>query len=149
MEDMEDKVFIEKAFYAEPPNLLSTATEEEIKIAWDKWLKENKQGRANHKRAWTKAQKPGRLPNFDTGNTMVKIHGVWKQRSGMIGFVGDAELRTLETVLVQRADQDKHFQARGKRADRRGNRHKGRRNNPNKKELKRQSILNQKTGKVS
>ena len=141
---MEDKTFIEKEFYAEPPDLPDTATEEEISLAWEKWIKENDKGRANHKRAWTKAQKPGRMPNFDTGDTMVKVQGVWRQRSGMIGFVGDAELRTLETVLVQKAEQDRHFQARGKRAIRKGNRHKDRRNDYDKKELKRQSILNQK-----
>ena len=139
---LEGKVFVEKDFYVEPPKLPDTATEAEIKKAWANWITANARERAKHKRRWTRAQKPGDLPDFNKANTMVKIQGVWKQRQGMVGLVGDVGLRTLETVLTELAKQDKYYQARGKRAERNGNKHRnGRRN---KKEIKRQLVLNKK-----
>jgi hypothetical protein len=137
-----DKTFIEKDFYVDPPNLDSTATEMEIRIAWSDWLIANSRERAKHKRAWTKAQKPGDLPDFNRANTMVKIHGVWKQRQGMVGLVGDVGLLTLETVLIEMAKQDRHYQARGKRSGKSGNKHRNTRYRG--KELKRQIVLNKK-----
>jgi hypothetical protein len=137
---MEGKVFVEKDIYVEPPNLPDTATEAEKKEAWANWITANAKERANHKRAWTKAQKPGDLPDFNRANTMVKVHGVWKQRQGMVGFVGDVGLLTLETVLTEMAKQDRHYQARGKRAGKVGNKHRNTRHKG--KELKRQIVLN-------
>lgn len=136
-----DKIFIEKSFYVEPPNLDLTATEEEVREAWASWISKNAKERANHKRAWTKSQKHGSLPNFDKANTMMKINGVWKQCPGMTGYIGSAELGTLEAVPFELAKQDRHFQPRGKRAGRGGNKHKFRRKDPDKKELKRQRVL--------
>ena len=136
----DSKVFIEEDFYVKPPELPDTATEAEIKTAWADWMMANARERANHKRRWTKSQKPGRLPDFNKANTMVKIHGVWKQRQGMVGLVGDVGLRTLETVLTEIAKQDRYYQARGKRAGKSGNKHKNSRRKG--KELKRQLVLN-------
>jgi hypothetical protein len=136
---MEGKVFVEKDFYVEPPRLPDTATEAEIKEAWANWITANASERAKHKRQWTKAQKPGNLPDFNRANTMVKVQGVWKQQPGMVGLVGDVGLRTLETVLTESAKQDKHHQARGKKAGRAGNKHKVSRQK--RKEQKRQLIL--------
>lgn len=143
---MESRIFIEKDFYIDPPELPDTASEEEIRTAWAEWIKKNSLERAKHKRAWTKSQKQGSLPDFDKANTMMKINGVWKQRPGMTAYVGSAELGTLETVMFELSKQDRHFQARGKRSGRRGNKHRFRRNDVDKKELKRQMILNNKAG---
>lgn len=139
---MEGKVFVEKDFYVEPPKLPDTATEAEIKEAWANWITANARERAKHKRQWTRAQKPGDLPDFNKANTMVKVHGVWKQRQGMVGLVGDAGLTTLETVLTELAKQDRYYQARGKRAERTGNKHKTERKKNN--DIKRQFVLNKK-----
>lgn len=141
---MEGKIFIEKDFYVQPPELPDTADEEEIREAWATWIMENAKERAKHKREWTKSQKPEDLPNFDKANTMVKIGGVWKQRPAMTGYVGSAELGTLETVCFELSKQDRHFQPRGKRAGHKGNKHKFGRNSPSKKEIKRQMILRDK-----
>lgn len=132
-----NKTFVEREFYSDPPSLSKDATESEISSAWSDWIKKEAKARANHKRAWTKSQKPGELPDFDNNGLMVKQGGVWKQRPGMTAYVGSAELGTLETVLFESSKQDRHFQARGKRAGRRK-----KRNNQNKKEAKRQFILN-------
>lgn len=141
---MEGKIFVEKDFYIQPPELPDTANDEEIREAWSTWIMKNAKERAVHKREWTKAQKPGSLPDFDKANTMVKVGGVWKQRLGMTGYIGSAELGTLETVLVELSKQDRHFQPRGKRAGHKGNNHKFGRNNLSKKEAKRQMILREK-----
>jgi hypothetical protein len=138
---MEGKVFVEKDFYVEPPVLPDTATEAEIKEAWANWITANARERANHKRQWTKSQKPGSLPDFNRASTMAKINGVWKQQQGMVGLVGDVGLRTLEVVLTEQAEQDKHYQARGKKAGH-GNKHKNRRRI--RKEQKRQLVLTKK-----
>jgi hypothetical protein len=140
--DNDNKIFIEKDFYVEPPQLSDSASKKEIKEAWGKWDKANKKERANHKRKWTKSQKPGEMPNFDSATTLVKINGVWRQRMGMVGYVGDADLRTLEVVLTEKSKQDRYFQPRGQRANKKGNKHKSRRNNKKRKDLKRQKILN-------
>jgi hypothetical protein len=136
---LEGKVFVERDFYVEPPKLPDTATEVEIKTAWANWITANARERAKHKRQWTKSQKPGNLPDFNRANTMVKVQGVWKQQHGMVGLIGDVGLRTLETVLIELAKQDKYYQARGKRAGKSGNKRKISRQK--RKELKRQSIL--------
>lgn len=143
---MEGKTFVEKEFYSEPPTLPKNATKEEIRTAWAEWLKKEAKGRANHKREWTKAQKPGELPDFENNGLMVKTGGVWKQRPGMTAYVGSAELGTLETVVYEIQKQDRHFQARGKTAGRRNN--KERRSNLSKKEAKRQRILNRTNKKL-
>jgi len=140
---MEGKIFVEKDIYVEPPNLPDTATEKEKKEAWANWITANARERANHKRAWTKAQKLGDLPDFSKANTMVKINGVWKQQQGMVGLVGDVGLRTVELVLTEMATQDRHHQARGKGAGRAGNKHRNKR--LRRKESKRQMILNKKS----
>lgn len=137
---MEGKIFVERDFYVEPPNLLDTATEAEIKEAWSEWIMANAKERANHKRQWTKAQKPGNLPDFNRANTMAKIQGVWKQQPGMVGLVGDVGLRTLETVLTELPEQGRYHRFRGKRKSKPGNKHRTAR--LKKKELKRQMILN-------
>jgi len=147
LEDTEDyKIFIEKPFYVEPPNLPPTATEDEKRHAWAEWIIANAKARANHKRQWSKSLKPGTLPNFDTAHGMVKIDGRWKQRPSMTGLVGSSDMLTLETVLVEQATQDRHFQARGQRGKRLGNKHRRKRNNFDKKNIKRQAILNKKFG---
>jgi hypothetical protein len=141
--DIGGSAFVEKDFYIDPPELDPGATEEEIKNAWSEWDKENRKLRANHKRKWTKAQEAGELPTFLAETTTIKVNGVWKQRDGAVGLEGDVD-SGVDLVVSSRATQDLHFQQRGKRANRKGNRHKSSRNNERKKELKRQMILNSK-----
>ena len=44
------RVFVEKDFYIEPPNISEDASEEEIVKIWDKWYELDSQEKAKHKR---------------------------------------------------------------------------------------------------
>jgi len=133
---MEGNTFVEKEMYSDPPDLPDDATKEDISAAWSKWIFEEAKARKVHKTAYTKSQKPGVMPDFDKSGILMKIGGVWKQNQSMTGLIGSSELGTLESVLIQNADQDRSISFRGKRAGRKSNRRSAKH-----KELKRQSIL--------
>lgn len=112
---------VEQDFYIDPPVLPDTATEKEVKTAWFNWANKNAKQRGVHKALFTKKQKIERLADSAYSSVLIKQNGIYKQRSGLIGFIGDAD--NVETVLIEQASQDRHFRLRGKRAGKKVGKH--------------------------
>ena len=112
---------VEQDFYIDPPVLPDTATEKEVKTAWFNWVKENAKQRGIHKALFTKSQKIEVLADSAYSSVLIKQNGVHKQRSGLIGFIGNAD--NVETILIERATQDRHFRTRGGRAGKKASKH--------------------------
>ena len=128
--------FIEKDFYIDPPDLPDDATDEEKLIAWKKWQKDNTKERAKHKRRWTLSQEHHESPYLET-YSLIKLNGVWKQVGGPLALDGGADEGSAHLILYTKPQQNKHFQARGKRG--KSNKQKNKR--AKRREQKRQKIL--------
>ena len=106
------KTFIREQFYIEPP--AADATQEE----WAAWIASDDRKAAAAKGAHTKAQEAGtgtELPAYLTvGAFAVKREGVHRQE--YTAWEGDASVGDASRVAIVQASQDRHFQARGKRA---------------------------------
>jgi hypothetical protein len=94
-----DNTFVRKDFYVEPPKKDASVEE------WNSWLKKDKTAAAAAKRAFTKSQVQGDLPDSAQPTAMRKINGVWKATTA-IGFVGDVESGHLEPVVAENQERD-------------------------------------------
>ncbi len=92
--------FVRKEFYLEPPE--KGASPE----AWKLWLEADRQAAIAAKRAFTKAQKHGELPETARPTRMTKIGGVWRQ-TALVGLTGDAETDSLALEPGIEADQER------------------------------------------
>ena len=89
--------FVRKEYYVEPP------TKGSAPEVWQAWLEADKQAASAAKRAFTKAQKHGEIPEAMAPKAMSKVGGVWRQ-SALVGLVGDGDTTRLEAAVD--ADQD-------------------------------------------
>jgi len=100
------RVFVERDFYIDPPEIPEGASEEETIKIWDRWYELDAAEKEKHKQRWYKLQKLGNLPNFDRAFPMVKMNGIWYQRPSMNGLVGGFELKDIEEELYKLSEQE-------------------------------------------
>jgi len=116
--------FVPKDFYVQPP---PKDADPEV---WNLWLQMDEAERTKHKRAFTKAlnkaQQEQSIPDiYKAPATAQKINGIWRQST--TAFSGSVDDETVEKILTTEATQDRHYQPRGTRGKRKGNRHKNQR----------------------
>jgi hypothetical protein len=91
--------FVRQDFYIDPPKKDAAAEE------WKAWIDKDNRAATNAKRAYTRSQVQGDIPESAQETSMRRVNGVWKATTN-IGYVGNEDSGHLEPTIEATQELD-------------------------------------------